>query len=85
MVVPTATVILKSFVSAHSLASLTFFTSDEFFQLKLRKKWVFQQAANRPNRPVRGNRPTISKEHNHRSQSNAHEQVRSWLWSLDHV
>src|SRR6202047_1891834 len=34
-------------VSAHSLASLTFFTSDEFFQLKLRKKRVFQQAANR--------------------------------------
>jgi integrase len=34
-------------VSAHSLASLTFFTSDEFFQLKLQKKWVFQQAVNR--------------------------------------
>src|SRR5271169_120634 len=32
-------------VSAHSLASLTFFTSDEFFQLKLQKKWAFQQAA----------------------------------------
>jgi hypothetical protein len=33
-------------VSAHSLASLTFFTSDEFFPLKLQKKRVFQQAAN---------------------------------------
>ncbi|MGH9735168.1 MAG: hypothetical protein ACRD8A_11335, partial [Candidatus Acidiferrales bacterium] len=32
-------------VSAHSLVSLTFFTSDEFFQLKLHKEWVFQQAA----------------------------------------
>jgi hypothetical protein len=34
-------------VSAHSLASLTFFTSDEFFQLKLQNKWGFQQAASR--------------------------------------
>jgi hypothetical protein len=32
-------------VAAHSLASLTFCTSDEFFQLKLQKKRVFQQAA----------------------------------------
>jgi hypothetical protein len=34
-------------VSAHSLASLTFFASDEFFQLKLQSEWVFQQTANR--------------------------------------
>ncbi|MFZ0335745.1 MAG: hypothetical protein WBD21_08100, partial [Candidatus Acidiferrales bacterium] len=32
-------------VSAHSLVSLNLFTSDEFFQLKLHKKRVFQQAA----------------------------------------
>src|SRR5271170_3044598 len=31
-------------ISAHSLASLTFFTSDELLQLKLQKKRVFQQA-----------------------------------------
>src|ERR1700674_5163373 len=34
-------------VSAHSLVSLAFLTSDEFFQLKLRRKWVFQQTARR--------------------------------------
>ncbi|MFZ0332577.1 MAG: hypothetical protein WAN10_16885, partial [Candidatus Acidiferrales bacterium] len=34
-------------VSAHSLVSLNLFTSDEFFQLKLHKKRVFQQAARR--------------------------------------
>jgi hypothetical protein len=33
-------------VSAHSLASLTFLTSDEFRDLKLQKKAVFQQTAN---------------------------------------
>jgi len=33
-------------VAPHSLASLTFFTSDEFFRLKSQKKWVFQQAVN---------------------------------------
>ncbi|MGC2282750.1 MAG: hypothetical protein WA603_22245, partial [Candidatus Acidiferrales bacterium] len=32
-------------VSAHSLASLTFLTSDEFLDLKLQKKGVFQQTA----------------------------------------
>src|ERR1019366_3142411 len=32
-------------VAAHSLVSLAFLTSDEFFQLKLRRKWVFQQTA----------------------------------------
>jgi len=34
-------------VSTHSLASLTLFTSDEFFQLKLQKKWVFHKAVSR--------------------------------------
>jgi hypothetical protein len=34
-------------VSAHSLASLTFFASDEFFQLKLQSEWVFQQTVSR--------------------------------------
>src|SRR5271170_486421 len=34
-------------VSAHSLASWTFLTSDEFLDLKLQKEWVFQQTANR--------------------------------------
>ena len=33
-------------VSAHSLASWTFLTSDEFLDLKLQKEWVFQQTAN---------------------------------------
>jgi hypothetical protein len=31
-------------VSAHSLVSLTFLTSDEFFQLKLQRNCIFQQA-----------------------------------------
>jgi hypothetical protein len=30
-------------VAAHSLVSLAFLTSDEFFELKLQRKWVFQQ------------------------------------------
>ncbi|MGC1474655.1 MAG: hypothetical protein WA804_02340, partial [Terriglobales bacterium] len=34
-------------VSAHSLASWTFLTSDEFLDLKLQKEWVFQQTASR--------------------------------------
>jgi hypothetical protein len=33
-------------VAAHSLISLAFLTSDEFFELKLQRKWVFQQTAN---------------------------------------
>src|SRR5579862_4573957 len=32
-------------VAAHSLVSLTFLTSDEFFELKLQQEWVFQQTA----------------------------------------
>src|ERR1700686_3983726 len=32
-------------VAAHSLVSLTFLTSDEFFELKLQREWVFQQTA----------------------------------------
>src|SRR6202166_70241 len=32
-------------VAAHSLVSLAFLTSDEFFELKLQRKWVFQQTA----------------------------------------
>jgi hypothetical protein len=34
-------------VTAHSLVSLAFLTSDEFFELKLQRKWVFQQTARR--------------------------------------
>ena len=34
-------------VPAHSLASLTFLTSDKFFDLKLQKKGVFQQTVSR--------------------------------------
>src|ERR1700682_2188729 len=34
-------------VAAHSLFSLAFLTSDEFFELKLQRKWVFQQTARR--------------------------------------
>jgi len=34
-------------VSAHSLASLTFLTSDELLDLKLQKKRVFQQTVSR--------------------------------------
>src|SRR5580704_749228 len=34
-------------IAAHSLASLDFLLSDEFFELKLQKKWVFQQAVSR--------------------------------------
>src|SRR6202522_729481 len=37
---------LLTIVSAHSLASLTLLTSDEFLDLKLQKKGVFQQTAN---------------------------------------
>jgi hypothetical protein len=33
-------------VSAHSLASWTFLTSDEFLDLKLQKEWLSQQTAN---------------------------------------
>src|SRR6267154_5686769 len=32
-------------VAAHSLVSLAFLLSDEIFELKLQRKWVFQQAA----------------------------------------
>src|SRR5271156_5727567 len=37
-------------VSAHSLASLLFLLSDEFFDSKLQKKGVFQQTVNRLHR-----------------------------------
>jgi uncharacterized protein YecE (DUF72 family) len=39
--------VLLIIIAAHSLASLDFLLSDEFFELKLQKKWVFQQAASR--------------------------------------
>jgi hypothetical protein len=38
---------LQVVVAAHSLASFAFLTSDEFFQLKLQGKWVFQQTVRR--------------------------------------
>src|ERR1700693_5020158 len=34
-------------VAAHSLVSLTFLHSDEFYQLKLQRSGIFQQAARR--------------------------------------
>src|ERR1700680_3569280 len=34
-------------VAAHSLVSLAFLTSDEFYQLKLQRSGIFQQAAKR--------------------------------------
>ncbi|MFZ0737022.1 MAG: hypothetical protein WBL70_00845, partial [Candidatus Acidiferrales bacterium] len=35
-------------VAAHSLASLVFLLSDEFFELKLQRNCIFQQTASRP-------------------------------------
>ncbi|MFZ0736589.1 MAG: hypothetical protein WAM96_05795, partial [Candidatus Acidiferrales bacterium] len=35
-------------VSAHSLASLAYLLSDEFFEIKSQRKSVFQQTASQP-------------------------------------
>jgi CRISPR/Cas system-associated endonuclease Cas1 len=67
-------------VSAHSLASLTFFTSDEFFRLKLQKKWVFQQAANQECARRRvGNAPTMTRINQGRPDVDSRCWMMRWL------